>query len=155
MEGPEDPEQIREMLGIPLKAEELTALALGDPFFLPVSEPTVRMSVDQNALLLDVESSDLGPRYQVWLDEDKRPARMFVTRPHGGGRTIGDLQVEYGRYRTIDGVSFPHRIRVAVTGSERVLKVDYQKVLLNESLEENLFRFVPPEGATQSTGSNR
>ena len=155
MEGPEDPEQIREMLGIPLKAEELTALALGDPFFLPVSDPIVRISVDQNALLLDVESSGLGPRYLVWLDENKRPAKMFVIQPYSGGRAIGDLQVEYGRYRTIDGVSFPHRIRVAVTGSERVLKVDYQKVLLNESLEEDLFRFVPPEGATQSTGSNR
>ena len=155
MEGPEDPEQIREMLGIPLKAEELTALALGDPFFLPLSDPIVRIGVDQNALLLDVESSGLGPRYLVWLDEDKRPAKMFVMRPHSGGRAVGDLQVEYGRYRTIDGVSFPHRIRVAVTGSERVFKVDYQKVLLNESLEEDLFRFVPPEGATQSTESNR
>ena len=78
MEGPEDPEQIREMLGIPLQAEELTALALGDPFFLPVSDPIVRISVDQNALLLDVGSSGLGPRYLVWLDENKRPAKMFV-----------------------------------------------------------------------------
>jgi hypothetical protein len=80
---------------------------------------------------------------------------MFVIRSCKGGRTAGDLQVEYGRYRTIDGILFPHRIRVAVTGSERVLRVDYQKVLLNESLEEGLFRFVPPEGATQSTGWSR
>lgn len=155
MEGPEDPEQIQEMLGIPFTAEELTALALGDPFFLPVSEPTVRMSVDQNALLLDVEASGPGPRYVVWLDGEKRPAKMFVIRPYSGGRAMGDLEVEYERYRTIDGVSFPHRIRVAVTGSERVLEVDYQKVLFNESLEEDLFRFVPPEGATLSTESNR
>jgi hypothetical protein len=155
MEGPGDPEQIREMLGIPLKAEELTALALGDPFFLPVSDPIVRMSVDQNALLLDVESSGPGPRYLVWLDENKRPAKMFVIRPYSGGSTIGDFHVEYGRYRTVEGVSFPHHIRVAVIGSESVLQVDYQKVLLNEPLEEDLFRFVPPEGATQSTGSNR
>jgi hypothetical protein len=155
MEGPEDSEQIRQMLGIPLKAAELTALAFGDPFFLPVPDPIVRISVDQNALLLDVEASGLGPRYLVWLDENKRPAKMFVIRPYSGGRGIGDLHVEYGKYRTIEGVSFPHRIRVAVTGSERFLQVDYQKVLLNESLEEDLFRFVPPEGATQSTESNR
>jgi len=155
MEGPGDAEQIRERLGIPLKSAELAALAMGDPFFLPVSDPTVRISVDRNALLLDVEASGLGPRYLVWLDEERRPARMFVIRPYSGGRAIGDLQVEYGRYRTIDRVSFPHRIRVAATGSQRVLQVDYEKVLLNESLEEDLFRFVPPEGATQSTGSNR
>ena len=152
-EGSEDPEQVREMLGIPLKAEELTALALGDPFFLPVSDPIVRTSLDQDALLLDVESSGAGPRYLVWLDEEKRPAKMFVIRPYGGGRAIGDLHVEYGRYRTVGGISFPHRIRVTVTGSESVLQVDYQKVLLNESLEEDLFLFVPPEGATKSTGS--
>ena len=117
MEGQEGSEQIRQMLGMPLKAEELTALALGDPFFLPLSDPTVRISVDQNALLLDVEASGPGPRYLVWLDEEKRPAKMFVIRPHSGGRAIGDLQVEYGKYRTIDGISFPHRIRVAATGS--------------------------------------
>jgi hypothetical protein len=154
-EGSEDPERIREMLGIPLKAEELTALALGDPFFLPLSDPTVRISVDRNVLLLDVEASRLEPRYLVWLDEQRRPAKMFVIRPYSGGRAIGDLHVEYGRYRTVDGISFPHRIRVAATGSESVLQVDYQKVLLNEPLEEDLFRFVPPEGATQSTESDR
>jgi len=155
IEGPEDPEQIREMLGIPFKAAELTAMALGDPFFLPLRDPIVRISEDQNALLLDVEASGPGPRYLVWLDEKKRPAKMFVIRPYSEGRAIRDLHVEYGRYRTIDGVSFPHRIRVAVTGSERVLQVDYQKVLLNESLQEDLFRFVPPEGATPSTESTR
>jgi hypothetical protein len=155
LQGPENSEQIREMLGIPLRAEELTALALGDPFFLPLSDPTVRISVDQNALLLDVESSGPGPRYLVWLDENKRPAKMFVIRPYGGGRAIGDLHVEYGRYRTVEGVSFPHRIHVTATGVGRELRVDYDKVLLNVSLDDDLFQFVPPEGATRSTGWNR
>ena len=88
---------------------------------------------------------------RVWLDEKKRPQRMFVIRPYTGQGAIGDLQVDYGRYRQIDTVSFPHRIRVSATGSEQFLQVDYQRVLLNESLEEDLFRFVPPPDATQLT----
>ena len=76
---------------------------------------------------------------------------MFVIRPQRGQETLGDLQVDYGRYRQINSISFPHRIRVAATGSQRFLQVDYQRVLLNESLDEALFRFAPPAGATQPT----
>ena len=69
---------------------------------------------------------------------------MFVLRPYGGGTAFGDLQVDYGRYRRVDSVSFPHRIRLTATGSQRVLQIDYQRVVLNETLEEDLFRFAPP-----------
>ncbi len=154
MEGPDDADQIQEMLGIPLEAEQLAALALGDPFFLPLTEPSVHLSVDQGALLLDVEGTGAGPRYLVWLDERKRPERMIVVRAHGGGRALSDLQVEYGRYRQIDSVSFPYLIRVVDTGSKGVLEVDYQRILLNEPLGADLFQFTPPAGAMQSTESN-
>jgi hypothetical protein len=76
---------------------------------------------------------------------------MFVIRPYRARGGLGDLQVDYGRYRKIDSFMFPYRIRVAATGSQRVLQVDYQRILLNESLEEDLFRFVPPEGAVRVT----
>jgi hypothetical protein len=148
-EGPEDAEQIQELLGMPLKAAELTALALGDTFFLPLLDPTARMSVDGNSLLLDVESAGSQPRYLVWLDDARRPERMLVILPHSGAEVARNLHVEYGRYRQIDGVSFPHLVRVAVSGSESFLQVDYQRVLLNEPLPEDLFRFLPPEGAKQ------
>ncbi len=150
-EGPDEPARIEEILGIPLKAEELAALALGDPFLLPVTDPTLRLTVDRGALLLDVESSSLGPRYLVWLDEGTRPERVFVMRPRQGREGIGDLQVDYGRYRKSDAVDFPYRIRVTATGLQDVLQVDYQRILLNESLDEGLFSFTPPTGATNVT----
>lgn len=150
-EGPDEPARIEEILGIPLKAEELAALALGDLFFLPVTDPTLRLTVDQGALLLDVESSSLGPRYLVWLDEGRRPERVLVMRPRQERGGIGDLQVEYGRYRKSDSVEFPYRIRVTATGLQHVLQVDYQHVLLNETLDEDLFSFTPPPGATNVT----
>ena len=75
---------------------------------------------------------------------------MFVIRPYQGRRAVGDLRVDYGRYRRVGSVVFPHRIRVAATASQRVLQVDYQRVLLNESLEEDLFEFEPPEDAVRS-----
>lgn len=143
-QGPDDAEKIREMLGIPLTGKELTALAMGDPFFLPLADPTVRISVDRDVLLLDVEAAGAGPRYLVWLDQEGRPDRMFVLRPYGGGQALGDLQVDYGRYRRVDSVSFPHRIRLKATATGSVLQVDYQRVVLNETLEEDLFRFSPP-----------
>ena len=149
MEGPDDAEQIQAILGIPLKAEALAALALGSPFFLAMADPTLRISVDEGGLLLDAEASDSGVRYLLWLDERRRPERMFVLPAHGGRGGIGGLRVNYGRYRQIDSVSFPHRIRVAATESRSVLQVDYQRVLLNESLEEDLFRFRPPAGASK------
>jgi hypothetical protein len=148
--GPDDPARIQEILGIPLTAEELVSLALGDPFFLPITDPILSLSVDQGALLLDAGPPSLGPRYRVWLDEQKRPERMFVLRPYQDRRAVGDLQVDYGKYRQVGSVVFPHRIRVAATASHRVLQVDYQKVLLNESLEEDLFEFEPPEDAVRS-----
>jgi hypothetical protein len=152
LEGPDDASKIREVLGIPLQAQHLAALALGDPFFMPLRKPKVRVSVDkdENALLLDVESSGSGMRYLLWLDRERRPFRMFAIRAYSAGEAMGDLKVDYGRYRQIDAVSFPHRIRVESTVSKRFLQVDYQKIVLNESLEEDLFRFVPPAGATQN-----
>jgi hypothetical protein len=149
-DGPDDSARIQEILGIPLTAEELVRLGLGDPFFLSMKDPILRVSVDQGALLLDARPPSLGPRYQMWLDERRRPERMFVIRPYEGDRAFGDLRVDYGRYRQVGSVLFPHRIRVAASGSERVLQVDYQRLLLNESLEEDLFEFEPPEGAVRS-----
>jgi len=149
-DGPDDPARIQEIIGIPLTAEELAALALGDPFFLSITDPIISVSVDQGALLLDAEQPSLGPRYQVWLDERRRPERMFVIRPYQGRRAVGDLRVDYGRYRRVGSVVFPHRIRVAATASQRVLQVDYERVLLNEALEEGLFEFEPPAGAVRS-----
>ena len=149
-EGPDDSAGIQEILGIPLTAEELVRLGLGDPFFLSLRDPVLRVSVDQGVLLLDARPSSLGPRYQVWLDERRRPERMLVIGPYRGGRAVGDLRVDYGRYRQVGSVLFPHRIRVATTASEHVLQVDYQRVLLNESLEEDLFEFEPPAGALRS-----
>jgi hypothetical protein len=149
-EGPDDPVRIQEVLGIPLRAEELVSLALGDPFFLPITDPVLSASVDRSGLLLEAEPPSLGPRYRVWLDERRRPERMFILRPPcPGGRAMGELQVDYGRYRQVGSVVFPHRIRVAATASHRVLQVDYQKVLLNELLDEDLFRFEPPEDAVR------
>ncbi len=150
-EGPEDAEQIEELLGMPLKAGQLAALALGDPFFLPLSDPSVRISVDRNALLLDVESAGAGPRYLVWLGGERRPERMLAIRPQTGTGAARNLEVDYGRYREVGGVPFPHRIRVSPSGSENVLQVDFQRILLNEPLPEDLFRFVPPEGATRAS----
>jgi hypothetical protein len=75
---------------------------------------------------------------------------MFVMRPYQGRGSLGDLGVDYGRYRRVGSVVFAHRIRVAATTSKRVLQVDYQRVLLNESLEEDLFEFEPPAGAAKS-----
>ena len=150
VQGPDEAERIQEILGMPLRAEELAALALGDPFFLPLKDPILRVSVDQGALLLDAETAGPGPRYLVWLDAQKMPARMVVLDPCQEGRGIGDLLVEYGRYRKTDSVFFPYRIRVVTDGSKRVLQVDYERVVLNESLEQDLFRFLPPPGATRS-----
>jgi hypothetical protein len=150
--GPDDAGGIQEVVGVPLNAEQLAALAVGEPFFLPVRNPTVRASMDGDTLLLDVESIGAGPRYLVWLDEARRPQRVLVIRSPGDGGGVGNLQVDYGRYRKIGAVPFPHRIRAADTGSARFFQVDYQKVLLNKPLEESLFRFVPPEGASETGG---
>jgi hypothetical protein len=149
-QGPDGAAGIQGMVGIPLDPEQLSALATGDPFFLSIRSPTVRASMDGDALLLDVEPLGTGPRYLVWLDEARRPRRVLVIRSPENGRTVGNLQVDYGRYRKLEAVSFPHRIRVADTGSARFFQVDYQKVLLNKPLEEGLFRFVPPAGASRT-----
>jgi hypothetical protein len=150
VDGPDEPAHIQAILGIPLTAEEMVALALGDPFFLSITDPILSVSVDQGALLLEAESPSLGPRYRVWLDERRRPERMSVMRSYQGMGAIGDLGVDYGKYRRVGSVVFPHRIRVVAAASKRVLQVDYQRVLLNESLEEDLFAFEPPAGAAKS-----
>ncbi len=143
--GPEEAEEFEELLGMPVTAGELTTLALGDPFFMPLSDPAVRASVDRNALLLDVEGAGAGPRYLIWLGEKKRPERMVAI----DGEAARNLEVDYDRYREVDGVLFPHRIRVSPSGSERELQIDFQRVLLNEPLPEDLFRFAPPAGAAR------
>lgn len=151
-EGPNETGRIQEILGIPLQAEQLAALALGDPLFMPLEEPILRASLDGDALLLDIEVPGVGPRALLWLDEERNTRRVFVIPSPNRAGSGWNLQVDYGRHRKVDAVPFPHQIRIATADASRFLQVDYQRVLLNQPLEEDLFRFVPPAGATKSGG---
>jgi hypothetical protein len=149
VEGPDDPAEIQKILGIPLQAEELVALALGNPFFVSMTDPELRINIDQGVLLLDAGQPAGGERFMVWLDERRRPERTIAIRPNQGGRAVRSVEVSFGRYREIDSHVFPHRIRVTGVGSPSMFEVDYQKVILNEPLAEDLFQFVPPADATR------
>jgi hypothetical protein len=150
-EGPHDPEQIRDLLGIALDPDQLIALTLGSPFFVPLDAPEVSLSQDRNAILLDVEQVSKGLRYLVWVDAQRRPRRCMLLRQNKSGRTACDVQVDFDRYRSVDSFVFPLRVRVTGVGTGRFFELDYQSILLNRTLPEDLFRFQAPVDAERMT----
>ncbi len=149
VKGPDDPHRIGRTLGIPLNAEGLSALVLGDPFFLPLEQPVVHLCRDRDALLLDVEGAHGGPRFLVWLDGEKRPKRVILVRDAADEEPGLQIQVDLSRYRSVDSVSFPFRLRVSEPGTTHLFEIDYRGIRLNEPLGEDLFRFVPPPDALE------
>lgn len=148
--GAASPEELRRFLGVALGPAELAALALGSPFFLPLEDPDARVSVDEGRVLLDVEGAGGGVRYLVWLDDAERPRKVLLMNPPAGTGLRTDIEVEFGRYREIDAIPFPFRIRVTADQG-RFFEVDYDRVLLNDPLSDDLFDFTPPADAEEMT----
>ncbi|MEW6441333.1 MAG: DUF4292 domain-containing protein [bacterium] len=150
-QGPAGPAELKRFLGIPLEGQDLINLILGDPFFVPMDEPRLRLSNDNGNLLLDAEDEPRRVRYLTWLDrDDKRALRSYLVRSDPAGGTLS-LQVSYGRHREVGSSDFPFRIRVADSANQEVLSVEYESIELDRALDERLFEFTPPADSERVT----
>lgn len=142
---------LRGILGVSLTGGELIALILGSPFFVPLESPVLHVQSDRGSILLRASHEESGVGYRVRVDPQGRAIQSILTTQTGNRAQPETLQVDFGRYKQVNGIEFPHRIRVAEPGGEAFFEIIYQKIVLNEDLQEELFRFVPPEDAEEMT----
>jgi len=76
------------------------------------------------------------------LGIDPKSGRILGVQYRGRGSDLmlGDLELTYGDYRSIDGIDLPHSVMFKVDGN-RVPKMDkvWTTLAINEPLEESLF----------------
>lgn len=140
---------LREILGVSLKASELIAMILGSPFFVPLESPELSVEKDRTAILLNAAQEDGGLHYRIRVDRQGRPVQSVLFRKPGKGVNPRGLQVEFGRYRRVGNHDFPFRIRAAEIPGKESFEIAFQEIVLNEDLQADLFRFVPPEDAEE------
>ena len=140
---------LREILGVSLKARELIDLILGSPFFVALESPKLSVEKDRTAILLSAVQEDRGFHYRIRVDRQGRPVQSVLFRKPGNGVHARGLQVDFGHYRQVGDLDFPFRIRVAETPGKESFEIAYQEIVLNEDLQADLFRFVPPEDAEE------
>jgi len=146
LEKPADPETLQEVVGVATGWEGLIALALGSPIFIPMESPSLRIGQDHGLLILDAEDPTVGLHYRIRLDAQGRPTQSKCVSTRAGLEERV-MQVDFERYQGVNHIAFPFRILVKDETGQRSLSVRYQDIFLNETLDEDLFRFVPPASA--------
>jgi hypothetical protein len=137
-------EVIRELIGFAWSPDVMVRLFAGDPLYIGIDKPNVRISRDEGYFLLDVEDERTQVRYLIWVGYGDVPVRsLLVTAPADSPYGEG-MQVEYSRYKTVDGIDFPFSAVVSAPCRDCDLVVDYESLMLNCSLEEGIFSFPPP-----------
>ncbi len=79
-----------------------------------------------------------GPSRTVWLDaETALVVRREMYRARGG-RTV-EVRTDYGDFREVEGLVFPHSIRTGAVDSEDVLEVTVERIEINAPLDDSRF----------------
>jgi hypothetical protein len=144
---PAVPSVIEEYVGVPLEGDELAALVLGSPFFVPLVSPNLETRREESGLVLTATSPERGVRYEVRLDAQRRPVQSVLRWDPRSGAGGGALQVDFSEYRRAGTLDFPFRVRVSDVERGDHFSVHYQQVTLNPVLDEQVFHFVPPADA--------
>ncbi|MFQ5896045.1 MAG: hypothetical protein ACE5JJ_09575 [Nitrospinota bacterium] len=130
-------------LGVPLSAEEVSAVLRGA---LPLlgREGSSPLEVESlgDEWHLEVPGTGSRPPQQVWLaGRSFRPRRARI----GGA---GGVEVRYGKFLAIGGVSVPGTIEVELGAGERSLRLRYlaSSLRVNSPLSQGVFALSPPAG---------
>lgn len=80
-----------------------------------------------------------GPSRTVYVDKESALVVRRVTPRTIGERTV-DVQTDFGDFREVDGVVFPHSIRSGAAGEDEVLEVIVENVEVNVPIDGSRFR---------------
>jgi hypothetical protein len=142
--GRASPERVQELLGIPLRAEELVSLVFGSAFFVPIVDPLLRLTSQEGQDVLTAFDPAGGLRYQVSVDRDGRPREILLLKAEREDRRAVGIRVTFWKYKKVEGFDFPFCIRVLLEGSQDYFSLEYQEIGLNRVLQEDAFEFEPP-----------
>ena len=133
-------EQLEKFLGIPLSPQALVDLLLNRPSLEKRGECTVRYYPKEKVYLFS------NPRHEYWVKEENKTAYPVLIRLFDlEGATL--YRVTYSDYRLVDGLWFPFHIEGNFNGKRVVLQ--YEEIVLNETLDQKLFEAEIPENATR------
>ncbi len=144
LEGFDERERLRKILGVPLKIQELISLACGCPFFIPMEDPELHISHDKGSLVLKAEQKSRGLCYTVRLDTQRRPEKVILTSRDPKGGALPDIHIDFGRYQQVDSIVFPFFIKMKGKGGNHFFELDYQEISFNNTLHKKLFQFISP-----------
>ncbi len=132
------PGAFQALLGLPLGAEDLIALLLGDLDLGVVTGtgPPGSVAIDRKL------PGGASLRYRIWPDAQGRAAQVEV-QAEEPGREVVRLQVAYADYRASAGGILPHE--VSVSWGDRTLSLRLRKAGRRE-LSVDAFRLAQPAG---------
>lgn len=146
-DGPASQEALDRLVGMPLFPDEMVAILAGAlPPRADVASAVLEPAPMDSAYRLTIAAGDLTE--QVLVDEADLTVRSR-TRYDADGREV--LRVLYGRFRDIQEYPFPLRVELTLPQSDYRMKIDYQRVLLNQAVEEGLFDLPIPPGSKRVT----
>ena len=142
-DGPASEEVLERLIGVPLAPKEMVAILAG-------SIPPGAVAVGP---YLDDESGGAAYRFSLSTGQEveevevaSRDLTVLSRRRYDAdGHEV--LRVSFGNFRDFDDYPLPLLVEVALPERDYRLKVEYQKVLANQSVEEGIFDLPIPPGS--------
>jgi hypothetical protein len=140
--GPARANRFPEVLPAGLEPQEVVSFLLGGFPLLPYEDFSVRFNREDGLWRLEL-GDPLGAGPQV-LKVDPQTREVFSAEYLRDGVA---RRLSFEDYRTVAGVSFPHRIHFQSPAAKTRLTVEYDEIALNPDWEEQDFRLPIPRGA--------
>ena len=142
--GPAGPGSVGAYTAVPVTVEDAVAILLGSP---PERRPAGAATVtrDESAWCIRLMVPLANGRQDVWFAPDTLyPVASETALPDG--RT---LRVDFGDYRPLGAVAFPHSIEMRAEPGDRAVRVRYTSPTLNAEIADALFSFPPRAGVEE------
>jgi outer membrane lipoprotein-sorting protein len=144
-DGPASQEALERLVGVPMVPEEMVAILAGAlPAGTEAAHALLEPAPGEGVYRLSMSAAGLTE--VVVVDEADLTVRSRV-RYDADGREL--LRVTYGRFRNLQDYPFPLLVELTLPQRDYHLKVDYQKVLLNQEVDDGLFDLPIPPGSTK------
>lgn len=122
---------------------EMTTILMGSTSVIKFESSEVAYSDAKGIHILTLRSRDGLRRQTIWVDaETSRLVKSEIT-DEGLGLV---LTLAFERYQDAGGVSIPKDIDVRISPGNSRFHMQYEDVELNQTVNEDLFVIMPPEG---------
>jgi len=120
---------------VPLQPEQAVAILLGTPLLPKTFQILGAQGVEDGEIEVSIRPQDTQDQERLRFDAEGRLVEYQVFE----GSKTRSLDVSYDDFRDLEGVSFPHRIRLEFPLTGTKVRILLHDVVLNPMLPEGIF----------------